>query len=104
MKLICKVDKETKSGFTEFMAVVEITAGKLAEVSVIARGYGDNLRIEIEYAGVNMRPDDLLISCSRLHASQVLLAVEVCNFVRELFPHLGQLKFKDKRFVLEEAA
>lgn len=104
MKLICTVDKESKSGFTEFVAVVEITEGKLAEVVVAARGYSENLRIEIEHAGVSMRPDDLAVSCSKAHAAQVLLAIEVCNFVRQQFPHLAQLKFKDKRFILEEAA
>jgi hypothetical protein len=104
MKLICKVDKEIKSGFTEFVAVVEITDGKLVEIVIGARGYSDSLRIEIEYAGVSMSPGDLQISCYKAHAAQVLLALEVCNFVRQQFPELAKLKFKDKRFVVEETA
>jgi hypothetical protein len=105
MKLICKVDRTQEvKGFTNFVAAVEIVAGHLVEVTVNAGGYGNEKNIEIKHGNVQMNPKTLEIYCNRAHASEVLLGIEVCNFIREQFPELGQLEFKDGRFAMHEAS
>jgi hypothetical protein len=102
MKLICKVDRTQEAkGFTDFVAVVEVVNGRLVEVTVEVERYGDK-EIVIKHGGVRMNPNTLEISCHRALASEVLLGIEVCNFVRVQFPELGKLKFKDGRFSIPE--
>jgi hypothetical protein len=99
MKLICKVDrKEEVRGFTNFVAVVEYADGKLFEVDVTAEGYSDRKRIDITCQKVRMNPATLSVSCSDTHVAEILLAVELCNFVRLQFPHLANLNYTDGRF------
>lgn len=95
MKVICKVnqDKEYKK-FQPFKLVIEVAKKKMREVTVEVGGYSDNHYLAIKSAGVTLRPDSLTVSSSQVSVPELLLNVEICNFVMNEHPELKKVSFR----------
>lgn len=90
MKFICKVDTaKKKKGFQEYKVILKLKPENMVEVNVTVEGY-DESRISISSGGVAFNPKDLTVSCNYVGVTCLLLHVELCKRVMELYPELRE--------------